>query len=123
MLIHHTNKSGNQRGTSRKEDVLDAIITLKKPSTYDSEEGARFEVHYEKARGFYGKEAAPFEVHLKEENERFIWHIRDVEKDQLENIVTLQKEGLSQRDIALQTGMSLTMVNRRLKTAKGKGMG
>src|SRR6185436_7932703 len=53
LLIHHSNKSGGQRGTSRKEDLLDTVITLRKPENYDPREGARFEVHYEKARGFY----------------------------------------------------------------------
>jgi AAA domain len=31
ILIHHAGKSGRQRGTSRKEDVLDTIISLRRP--------------------------------------------------------------------------------------------
>ena len=122
LLIHHSNKSGGQRGTSRKEDLLDTIITLRKPEAYDPQEGARFEVHYEKARGFYGEEAAPFEAWLKEEDGIFTWHTRDIEDCQLDRVLELKKEGLSQRDIAEETGLSPATINRRLKEAKQKGL-
>lgn len=79
LLIHHSNKNGGQRGTSRKEDLLDTVITLRKPENYDPKEGARFEVHYEKARGFYGEEAAPFEAHLQEHNGKLCWRIQKLE--------------------------------------------
>jgi putative DNA primase/helicase len=52
ILIHHAGKSGRQRGTSRKEDVLDTIISLRRPPDYSPDQGARFEVYYEKSLGF-----------------------------------------------------------------------
>lgn len=73
LLIHHSNKNGSQRGTLRKEDLLDTVITLRKPESYNPREGARFEVHFEKARGFYEEEASPFEAWLKEEDEKRTW--------------------------------------------------
>ena len=65
LLIHHGGKSGAQRGTSRKEDVLDTVVSLRKPPDHQADQGARFEIHFEKSRGFYGPEAAPFEAWLK----------------------------------------------------------
>jgi len=120
LLIHHSNKSGGQRGTSKKEDLLDTVITLRKPETYNPKEGARFEIHYEKARGFYGEDAAPFEVCLKEENGKFTWQVRDIEDCQLDKVIELKKEGLTQREIAEELGVSVGTVNRRLKIAKDK---
>jgi len=64
LFIHHSGKGGAQRGTSRKEDVLDTVIALRRPEDYSPAEGARFEVHFEKARGFAGEEAEPFEAAL-----------------------------------------------------------
>ena len=64
LVIHHGGKSGQQRGTSRKEDVLDTVIALRKPPDYQADQGARFEIHFEKSRGFFGPEAEPFEVRL-----------------------------------------------------------
>jgi putative DNA primase/helicase len=38
LLIHHAGKGGQQRGTSRREDVLDTVIALRHPSDYDPTE-------------------------------------------------------------------------------------
>jgi hypothetical protein len=73
LFIHHANKSGNQRGTSKKEDILDAVLCLKQPDNYRQAQGARFEVHYEKTRHFSGEEAAPFHVQLREDPETGFW--------------------------------------------------
>ena len=54
LFIHHAGKGGQQRGTSRREDILDTVIALRRPHDYSPKEGARFEVHLEKARGLYG---------------------------------------------------------------------
>ena len=58
LLIHHSGRGENARGTSKREDVLDTVIQLKQPEDYDIEQGARFEVHLTKARGIHGDDAA-----------------------------------------------------------------
>ncbi|MCD6040114.1 MAG: hypothetical protein K0S27_1514 [Gammaproteobacteria bacterium] len=50
LFIHHADKGGNQRGTSRREDILDTVIVLKRPENYKAKDGAVFEIHFEKAR-------------------------------------------------------------------------
>jgi hypothetical protein len=50
LLVHHAGVNGRQRETSRREDALDTVIALRRPADYSPEEGARFEVHIEKAR-------------------------------------------------------------------------
>ena len=69
LIVHHAGKGGEQRGTSRREDVLDTSISLRRPSDYIPTEGAKFEVHFEKARGIHGDKAKPFEAKLEIENE------------------------------------------------------
>jgi putative DNA primase/helicase len=64
LMIHHAGKDGQQRGTSRREDVLDTVISLRRPADYEPSQGVRFEVHLEKARGVTGADAEPFSAVL-----------------------------------------------------------
>jgi Protein of unknown function (DUF3489) len=62
LIVHHAGKGGQQRGTTRREDVLDTSISLRHPADYSPVEGARFEIHLEKARGVRGRESVRGEV-------------------------------------------------------------
>jgi len=50
MLLHHTGKMGQQRGTSAREDNADCSVLLKKPHDFVPEDGCRFIVSFDKAR-------------------------------------------------------------------------
>ena len=66
LLVHHAGTNGRQRGTSRREDALDTVIALRRPEDYSPEQGARFEVHFEKLRNRVdGDGAVPFEAKLE----------------------------------------------------------
>lgn len=121
LFVHHAGKGGNQRGTSKKEDILDTVIVLRKPNDYDPKEGARFEVHYEKARGFYGDEASPFEAWLKGEHGKMTWQVQEMEDIQFNRLIDLYKDGLKQREIAQELGLGLGTINRWIRRAKEEG--
>ncbi len=111
LLIHHGGKGGTQRGTSRKEDALDTVMSLRRPPDYSPTEGARFEVHFEKARGFHGPDAEPFEARLIGQQ----WQIGPIKSgDDTETLKALHTQGLSVRDIADRTGIPRSTVHRRL---------
>lgn len=115
LFIHHSNKAGGQRGSNKKEDVMDTVIVLKRPKDYTPSEGLRCELHYEKARGFFGKPAAPFEVNMCEENDALVWKTRDMNDNRVERVMALHHEGLSQRKIATQLGINIATVNGIIK--------
>lgn len=121
LIVHHANKTGGQRGTSKKEDLLDTVINLKRPEDYDPQHGAQFAIHYEKARGFHGDEAKPFEARLVAEENGLRWKVKDVEDGDMERVVALAAEGINQRDIGKELGCSAAKVNRLLKKAKAEG--
>jgi hypothetical protein len=115
LLVHHAGKGGGQRGTSRKEDVLDTVVSLALPPGYSATEGARFEVRFTKSRGFWGADAEPFEARFAEGKWTTAAIVAD---DSDEALAALRAEGLSYRGIEKRTGLSKSEVARRLKGAK-----
>jgi hypothetical protein len=123
VLIHHAGKNGEQRGISKREDILDSVLVLKRPRDYQPEQGARFEVHFKKHRGFYGDTAKPFEASLGTDNTGGnVWTMRSLDDCLTERIVALHRDGTSQREIAKALDIGVATVNRHLQKAKGSGL-
>ncbi len=122
LFIHHSGKSGNQRGTSAKEDVLDTVIGLKRPSDYEAKQGARFEIHFEKARGFAGEDSEPLEAILNANSENsYQWSWKPQEESLYERVIALRKDGLNQMEIAEEVGRNKSNISRMVKRAKEEG--
>ena len=68
ILIHHTNKAGDQTGTKAKEAILNGMIELTRPNGASISEGAQFRAKWTKARGLTGKTVAPFTAQLISED-------------------------------------------------------
>lgn len=123
LFVHHAGKSGTQRGTSKKEDVLDTVIILKQPDDYLPEQGARFEVKFDKARHFSGEDARSFQVQLLEENGRWRWEIsNDPEEVLLEQIAKMKATGWTIQAIVEKTGRTKSQVETLTAKAKARGM-
>lgn len=114
LFMHHAGKGGQQRGTSRREDVLDTVVALRRPQDHCPDEGARFELHFEKNRGFHGDDAKPFEAALGKSG----WTTRDLADADMARVAKLTEDGLSIREIAEETGMPKSNVARLLKKAR-----
>jgi putative DNA primase/helicase len=122
LLLHHAGKGGQQRGTSRKEDILDLVIGLRRPSDYQEREGARFEVRFEKARGLAGDAVAAFEAQLCIAHGQTEWTMRKLEDAQLSRAVALLNDGGNVRDLAQELGVSRATAYRLQKQARANGM-
>ena len=59
-ISRYTTNLGQALGN--KEDVLDTVISLRRPPDYTADQGCRLEVRFTKSRGFHGPDAEPFEV-------------------------------------------------------------
>jgi hypothetical protein len=123
VFIHHSGKSGQQRGSSKKEDTLDTVILLKHPADYTPEQGARFEIHYEKFRNGTGDDAKPLEVQLiTEPDGRSHWTCEPVADCTFNRVVSLYNEGLEQNEIADELGLHKSGVSRHVRKAREAGL-
>ena len=120
LLIHHAGKSGDQRGTSAREDIMDTVISLRRPREYNVTEGARFEVHLTKARGILGDDAKSFEANLVTEGNALHWQIKELEDVELEELKRLLSDGYSIRDCAEEMGKSKGAIQRLKKKLDGE---
>ncbi|WP_439545292.1 AAA family ATPase [Sandarakinorhabdus sp.] len=116
LFVHHAGKNGEQRGTSGREDVLETVIKLTRPTDYKESEGARFIVSYTKCRGLFGNDADPFEAWLKDGS----WHLAGGTSARDAQILALADEDVSQRDIAKAVKCGVATVNRVIKGRKDK---
>jgi putative DNA primase/helicase len=122
LVVHHAGNNGEQRGTTKRLDILDLTIKLVHPPDYRDTDGARFEVHLGKRRTVYGNAARSFEARLEIADERALWTIRDVEDADLVRVVELIKQGTSIRDIAEELGMHRSKVGRLKGKAVAEGL-
>lgn len=122
LFIHHSGKGGQQRGTSRREDVLDTVISLKHPAEYRPDMGACFEVHFEKSRGIYGDVVKPFEAKMETHGGKYIWTLKDLEESLTDKVAELMKEGIPQHEIAELLGKAKGTISKHVKKAKMNGV-
>ena len=122
IFIHHSGKGGQQRGTSKREDLLDVVMLLKRPADYSPTQGARFEVHFEKARSLFGQEVAPIEAALETlADGRQQWAMREATVVADAAMIELADLGLPQAEIARELGVHRSTVLRSLKKAEAEG--
>jgi AAA domain len=107
LVVHHANKSGQQRGTSQREDMLDLVLSLRHPADYQPKDGARFEIHFEKARGLHGDATNPIEARLETDMLGVArWSWRATHLGEIERVAALLKDGLNPNQVARKLGIS-----------------
>lgn len=123
LFVHHAGKGGQQRGTSRREDVLDTVIALKYSKGDDTPQGARFELHFEKNRGFYGDDSKAREVTLvSDEKGETVWGWQHLNDSTFDRVVDLLNEGLSQKEVAVELEINKGTVSKYARKAKEAGL-
>jgi AAA domain/Bacterial regulatory protein, arsR family len=121
VLIHHAGKGGQQRGTSKREDLLDVVIGLSRPSDYEPSQGAVFIAEFTKARNLAGDDAESIELRLGGTEERASWAWQTVEGSTYERVVALAKEGLKPGEIAAELEINKSTVSRHMRKARELG--
>ena len=121
LLIHHAGKGGQQRGTSKREDLLDVVIGLSRPKDYTPEQGAVFIAEFTKARNLTGDGAEGLEFTLGGTDDKAEWACRTVEHSTYDRVVALIKEGLTPGEICVELDINKSNVSRHIKKAREAG--
>lgn len=131
VMLHHVNKDGGQRGTSAREDNLDISILLKTPHDYTPDDGARFIIHFSKARVSTGDLSLISDTEFKliqDEADRYVWTWGNIKKERKREILKMLDEGMDYNAIVEALDISKSLITKVKKqaikdghlTAKGK---
>jgi hypothetical protein len=115
LLLHHTGKSGAQRGTSRREDPLDNSIVLSLPADFQPGQGCRFLWRFTKHRHLAGgAEVESLEASLTSSSGgELTWSYRPAPSSARDLVeLALERGELTVRQIAEQTGVPRSTVHR-----------
>ena len=113
LVVHHANKQGHQRGTSRREDIVDLVMAIRRPADYQPSEGARFELHFEKTRSLHGTAIEPIEARLTVDADgRAQWSWTRTEAQEFDRVAALLHDGLNPNQIARELGISKSKAYR-----------
>jgi putative DNA primase/helicase len=122
LFIHHAGKGGLQRGTSRREDVLDTVIALRRPGDYAADQGARFEIVLEKGRAVHGDEARAIEARYEERDGSAVWTRTEIADAELKRVADALRDGMSIREAAGELGLHKSKVERLKRRAIEQGL-
>ncbi len=121
ILVHHAGKGGQQRGTSGREDSLDTVIQLARPTGGDARDGCHFHLSFTKCRSTTGESVAPLDVRLATVNERLHWVWTPLEVSTLDQARCLVAEGVQgPTELAEELGINKGYASRILKKLKAE---
>ncbi len=121
IMLHHTGKGGDQRGTSAREDNLDNSIVLKLPHDYVPSDGARFIMHFQKSRSVNTKDLSliqDMEFQLTEdETGELLWTYKPVKAEIRREVLRMLSNNVSYDSICDTLNISKGYVSRIKKQA------
>jgi len=109
VLVHHAGKTGQQRGTSAREDALDVVIALSKPEDYSPEEGCHFHLNFTKARSVKGEIVRPLDVRLAGDSTSLHFEAQPLEQTYIDRV----------RELIMARVTSPTEIGEMLGISKG----
>jgi len=122
ILVHHAGKGGQQRGTSGREDSLDTVIQLAKPTGGDARDGCHFELSFTKCRSVTGDDVGPLDVRLETVSGRLQWSWQSMELSTLEKARRLVSEGVNgPTELSEELGINKGYASRILKKLRAEG--
>jgi putative DNA primase/helicase len=121
-MVHHTNRRGGARGMARRDDGLDLVMAMRPPSATLPQDGARFELHFEKARRLHGQVLQAALVHMAASEAGIEWNWAPAGLSRFERGVILLKGGMDVPAMARAMGMPRSSAFRLQQVARKRGL-
>lgn len=118
LLIHHTGKNGQQRGSSMHEDLLDYSILLSPLPSNSERHDTRFGIEHTKLRDHIPELRQKYECAIWTEDESLQFEIVPAGFNPSQHEIEMiekHRAGMSMGEIALELGISKSTVSRTLK--------
>jgi putative DNA primase/helicase len=127
LMVHHLNKEGELRGTTRRENALDLMLALRRPESARGQGlasgNARFEVHFEKTRNLRGAPLMPVLAELEtDEGGSGHWRWGPAAGSRVERAAALLNRGLTAAEAADALGISRAWLFRLKAEARERGL-
>lgn len=117
IVVHHTGKNGQQRGSSKHEDALDFSIALK-PIPDDKHDGdLKFIFEWRKSRHLPSDQTRPFMATYAKTPDGYRWtrgHVDEANSQKME-AKKLLKDGVKPAAVAKQVGVNPSTISRWMK--------
>ncbi len=127
MAVHHAGKNGDQRGGSRREDLLDTVVKLDKRESLNLAvaDGACFEINFPKLRGEHPKPISLVAALITNEDGHLCWkHEEDQKLPAYMKIVQgiHDHKPQTQTELAKMLGCTRQHVSEQVKVGVDKGL-
>jgi putative DNA primase/helicase len=115
IYLHHHGRTGNPRGTSSREIVLDTRVKLTRDEDLTTEHETAFKLEFPKAREFYGADAAPMMAYLSTKTGVVDWRRESVKDSNRDRVRELSKQGWKVTDIAKELNLTKGRISQIMK--------
>jgi len=125
IYLHHHGRSGQPRGTSAREIVLDARIKLTRDDNLSNEEKKKtaFKLEFAKAREFFGADAAGRMAYLSTRSGAVEWKYETMKDSNRQRVADLMQRGMAPADIARELGVTKGRVSQIMTELRDSGRG
>jgi putative DNA primase/helicase len=122
LIIHHSGKSGDYRGTSKRIDTPETIIKLTKLLDAEkADDESAFELEFIKGRELWGGSEEPLMVWLAIRKGRIVWRHEQKRDVRREKIREMLKVGMTHADIAKELDLTRSRITQIVSELKTKG--
>lgn len=121
IYLHHASRSGQMRGTSIREVVVDTIIRLKREPDLSTDNETAIELSFPKSRHFFGKDTVPQIVRFRTTDGTIEWRAEPKPAAQQDQVADMLTRGMTQKQIAEELGLTearISQIAHKLKKPK-----